>query len=154
MEHCFRICICVCQLIIAIKRCMERWNKNIHGGETTFGPLIDGRISNADLKSFVLFGKLWTEPSEDIFEYMLLSVALIVFKLLMYIFLFDFNLFDFCSDCKGHSFLNFYILLFPYWKCLKLQESVYQQQGLLLLLISNHKKNYNQFQLEIFRLKC
>ena len=131
MEHCFRICICVCQLIIAIKRCMERWNKNIHGGETTFGPLIDGRISNADLKSFVLFGKLWTEPSEDIFEYMLLSVALIVFKLLMYIFLFDFNLFDFCSDYKGHSFLNFYILLcfFPYWKRLKLKNLFINNKG-------------------------
>ena len=66
--------------IIPIKRWMERWNKNIHGGETTFAPLIDGRISNANLKSFILFGNSWTEPSEHISEYMLLSVALIVFK--------------------------------------------------------------------------
>ena len=43
-------------------------------------PEVDGEISNANLKSFILFGKLWTEPSEHIFEYMSLSVGLIVFK--------------------------------------------------------------------------
>ena len=43
-------------------------------------PEVDGGISNANLKSFILFGKLWAEPSEDSFEYMLLSVGLIVFK--------------------------------------------------------------------------
>ena len=30
-------------------------------------PEVDGGISNANLKSFILFRKLWTEPSEHIF---------------------------------------------------------------------------------------
>ena len=43
-------------------------------------PQVDGGISNVNLKSFILFGKLWTELSEHIFEYTSLSVGLIVFK--------------------------------------------------------------------------
>ena len=31
-------------------------------------PMIDGGISNGNLKSSILFGKLQTEPSEHIFE--------------------------------------------------------------------------------------
>ena len=45
-------------------------------------PKVDGGISNANLKSFILFRKLWTEPSEHLFEYTSLSVGLIVFKYL------------------------------------------------------------------------
>ena len=41
---------------------------------------VDGGISNSNFQSFILFGKLWTEPSEHIFEYKSLSVGLIVFK--------------------------------------------------------------------------
>ena len=55
-------------------------------------PEVDGGISNASLKGFILFAELWTEPSEHIFEYMSLSVGLIVFNYLdIYIFLFDFT---------------------------------------------------------------
>ena len=43
-------------------------------------PEVDGGISNANFKSFILFGKLWTEHSEHIFKYTSLSVGLIVFK--------------------------------------------------------------------------
>ena len=43
-------------------------------------PEVDGGINNVNLKSFIMFGKLWTEPSEHIFEYTSLSVGLIVFK--------------------------------------------------------------------------
>ena len=43
---------------------------------------VDGGVSNANLKSFMFFEKLRTEPSEHIFEYMLLSVGLIVFQYL------------------------------------------------------------------------
>ena len=45
-------------------------------------PEVDGGISNANLKSFLLFRKLWTELSKHIFEYTTLSVGLIVFKYL------------------------------------------------------------------------
>ena len=38
-------------------------------------PEVNGGISNANFKSFILFGKLWTEPSEHIFEYMSLNVG-------------------------------------------------------------------------------
>ena len=55
-------------------------------------PEVDGGISNASLKGFILFAKLWTEPSEHIFESMSLSVGLIVFNCLdIYIFLLDFT---------------------------------------------------------------
>ena len=54
-------------------------------------PEVDGGISNANFKSFILFRKLWTEPSEHIFEYTSL-----------YIFLFDF------------TFKNFLLSLFLY----------------------------------------
>ena len=45
-------------------------------------PEVDGGISNANFKSFISLRKLWTEPSEHIFQYTLLSVGLIVFKYL------------------------------------------------------------------------
>ena len=51
-------------------------------------PEFDGGRSNANLKSFILFGKLWTELTEHIFEYMLLSVGLIVFKYSIYIYIY------------------------------------------------------------------
>ena len=55
-------------------------------------PEVDGGISNASLKGFILFAKLWTEPSEHIFEYTSVSVGLIVFNYSdIYIFLFDFT---------------------------------------------------------------
>ena len=38
--------------------------------ENSWGtPEDDGGISNSNLKSFILFGKLGAEPSEHIFEY-------------------------------------------------------------------------------------
>ena len=37
---------------------------------------VDDGISHVNLKSFILFGKLWTVPLEHIFECMLLSVDL------------------------------------------------------------------------------
>ena len=43
-------------------------------------PEVNGGISNANIKSFILLGKLRTEPSEHIFEYTTLSFGLIVFK--------------------------------------------------------------------------
>lgn len=42
-------------------------------------PEFDGEMSNANLKSFILFGKLRAESSEHIFDYTLLSVGLIAF---------------------------------------------------------------------------
>ena len=36
---------------------------------------VDGGISNSNFQSFILFGKLWTEPSEHISEYMSLNVG-------------------------------------------------------------------------------
>ena len=49
-----------------------------HDREAMFNPEVDVGKSNADLKSFILFRELWTKPSEHIFEYVLLSVGLIV----------------------------------------------------------------------------
>ena len=73
--------ICISQSILFSLR-------DLHKGETKrfmmekprSTPEVDGGISNTNLKSFILFAKLWTEPSEHIFEYTLLSVGLIVFK--------------------------------------------------------------------------
>ena len=198
---------------ICISRSILFLLRDLHKGDTRrfltekpcSTPEFDCGISNGNLKSFILFRKLWTEPSEHIFEYTLLSVGLIVFKyssisfcfvslftsvelvsLLDHLILWRLhqkykrNLeiqllvpamiwwpllelnhlgkrhwFNFHSDCKGCAFVLFFILLtvFPYWKCWRLQESGYQQQGLLLFLITSHLQNYNQFQLGIFWLK-
>ena len=35
-----------------------------HDTEAMFNPEVDVGKSNADLKSFILFRELWTEPSE------------------------------------------------------------------------------------------
>ena len=49
-------------------------------------PEVDGRMSNAYLKYFILFRKLRAVPSEHIFEYKLLSFGLIVLNTHVYLF--------------------------------------------------------------------
>ena len=93
--------------IILAKKVTQRWQKKIHDRETLFDltPKVDDGISNANFKSFILFGKLWAEPSEQIFAS--LSVGLIVFKYLGISFCLISPLGTFCWACFFAWSFNF-----------------------------------------------
>ena len=75
--------ICISQSILFSLRNLRKGDtRRFMMEKPRLTPEVDGGISNANFKSFISLRKLWTEPSEHIFQYTLLSVGLIVFKYL------------------------------------------------------------------------